>query len=166
MKDYKYCPICGSSLEKKLADGRERLVCGTCGKICYWNPLPAAACLVANSKGSLLLVKRAVAPRKGEWCLPGGFIEMDETLPEAALRELLEETGLCGCAEQFIGAYIQKSDMYGAVLVVGVEIAAGDAEPIPGDDASEAKFFPQTDMPEIPFESHTKLIKKYFEMSK
>ncbi len=165
MKDYKYCPICSSPLEKKPIDGRERQVCGNCGNICYRNPLPATACLVAGNARSLLLIKRAVPPHKGEWCLPGGFIEMDESLPEAAVRELREETGLSGEPGRFIDAHIQKSAMYGAVLVVGIEVIVGDGLPAAGDDAVEARFIPRADIPDIPFESHAKLIKKYLEMA-
>ena len=164
MKEYKYCPICRSPLEKKMADGRERLVCGECGKIFYQNPLPAAACVVVDDKRRLLLIKRSVEPHKGEWCLPGGFIEMDESLFEAALRELREETGLTGCVKGVIDANIQESGMYGAVLVVGIEVIVGEGTLVPGDDASEAKFSSYDDLPEIAFESHTKFIKKYFEI--
>ena len=90
---------------------------------------------------------------------------MDETLSEAAVRELWEETGLSGRAGRVIGAHIQKSGMYGAVLVVGIEVIVGKGEPAPGDDAAEARFVSRVDLPKIPFESHTKLIKKYFEIS-
>ena len=78
--DVKYCPHCGSGLELKYAEGRERKVCKECKSIYYINPLPAATSLVLNDKNQLLLGKRGVEPAKGQWCLPGGFVEIDESM--------------------------------------------------------------------------------------
>jgi len=161
MKDYKYCPMCGSPLVGKLAEERHRLVCGNCNWIYYKNPVPVIACLVSNTKDELLLIKRAIEPYKGEWCIPGGFMEFDETLSEAGSRELKEETGLEGKAGRLIGAHAQPSWMYGAVLVVGIEFLVESEKTIAGDDAEEAEFMPLDALPEIPIESHRKLIEEY-----
>lgn len=161
MKDYKYCPMCRSPLVEKLVEERHRLVCENCNWIYYKNPIPVIACMVTNKKGELLLVKRAIEPYKGEWSIPGGFMEFDETLPEAGSRELKEETGLEGRAGRFIGAHVQPSWMYGAVLVVGMEFLVEDETITPGDDAEEAEFMPMDALPDIPIESHLKLIEEY-----
>jgi len=164
MKDFRLCPLCGDSLISKAIEGRDRKICENCNWIYYKNPLPAVACLASNKKGEILLIKRAVEPYMGEWCIPGGFIEIDETLEEAGVRELEEETGIKGRAGDVIGAYIQKSRMYGAVLIVGLEFTIEEALPVAGDDAREARFTPLDSIPDIPLESHRKLLRKYLQL--
>ncbi len=152
--------MCASVLQRDDIEGRSRLNCPKCKWINYRNPLPVIACLVTNKAGELLLIKRDLEPCKGKWALPGGFMEVDESLPEAGVRELSEETGLKGKPGRLIGAHTQESQMYGAVLMVGIEFIVEDEKIVPGDDASDAKFFPHKDLPEIPFISHRKLIEE------
>jgi 8-oxo-dGTP diphosphatase len=161
MEDYRYCPLCRSELVPRTVEERDRGVCSGCGWIYYKNPLPAVACLVSREESGILLIKRAVEPYKGAWCIPGGFIEIDENIREAGIRELKEETGLEGMPGDLIGAYIQKSRMYGAVLIVGIAFTAEKGDPTPGDDAEEARFFAPKDMPDIPLESHRNLIRDF-----
>ena len=91
-----FCPRCGSKLEKRLLENRERNFCPACQAVVYENPVPATAVVVFNERHELLLVQRGQEPGKGKWCLPGGFQEMGETPEQCCLRELLEETGLDG----------------------------------------------------------------------
>lgn len=161
MKDYKFCPLCAARLELSEADGCERLNCPKCGWIHYQNPLPVVACLVSDKEGGLLLIKRDIEPCKGHWALPGGFIEVDESIQDAGARELLEETGLEGKPGPLVGAHVQISQMYGAILMVGFEFTVEDENPVPGDDASDTRFFDPEELPEIPFSSHRALISQY-----
>lgn len=88
-----FCPGCGSSLSTRKEEGRERLYCGSCDRIIWRNPAPAAA--VALTKGeNILLVKRGIEPWKNEWSLPAGYLEIDEHPREGAVRELEEETSI------------------------------------------------------------------------
>ena len=67
--------------------------------------------------------------------------------------------------DRLIGAGIQKSEMYGGVLVVGQEILIEKNQSlVPGDDAEEAKFVPRDAIPNIPFEIHRNLIQKYLQL--
>ncbi|MDD5488874.1 MAG: NUDIX hydrolase [Candidatus Omnitrophica bacterium] len=161
MKPYRFCPICGTGLVGKPVDGRNSLVCDGCGWINYLNPVPVAACLVSNERSELLLVRRKIPPCEGKWGLPGGYIELDETAAQAAVRELEEETGIGGAFERYVGVEAQDSDIYGAVLVVGVELRGLTWELSPGDDAMDARFFAVKDIPEIPFKSHRQLIERF-----
>jgi ADP-ribose pyrophosphatase YjhB (NUDIX family) len=161
MKEYKYCPMCASSLERNDIEGRSRLNCPKCGWINFLNPLPVVACLVSNKAGDILLIKRNVEPCKGHWALPGGFIEVDETLEEAGLRELLEETDLKGKPGRLVGVHVQESKMYGAVIMTGLEFIVESENVAPGDDAADAKFFPRGELPELPFAANRKLIAEY-----
>jgi ADP-ribose pyrophosphatase YjhB (NUDIX family) len=91
----KYCPDCGARIVRSLApgDSRTRTVCDSCGAIHYHNPKVLVFCM-AYWGGSILLCRRAHAPARGLWCVPGGFVETNETLEEATARETHEETGI------------------------------------------------------------------------
>ena len=88
----KFCSACGAAVERKVpaGDTLPRHVCPVCGAIHYQNPK-----LVVGSipvwEGRFLLCQRAIEPRLGKWTLPAGFMENDETVAQAALRETLEE---------------------------------------------------------------------------
>ena len=88
----RYCNQCGAEVIRKVPEGddRQRHVCISCGEIHYQNPKIVAGC-IAEHEGKVLLCKRAIKPRHGYWTLPGGFMELEETSFEAALRETLEE---------------------------------------------------------------------------
>ncbi len=88
----KFCNRCGQTVVSEVPDGdsRVRYVCKHCNTIHYQNPRIVAGC-VAEYQGSILLCKRAIAPRTGYWTVPAGFMELGESLPEAAARETWEE---------------------------------------------------------------------------
>lgn len=120
----------------------------------YENPVPASAIVVIDPASRLLLTKRSVDPKKGLWCLPGGFMELAEAPEESALRELHEETGISGVIRSLLGVRSNHSDRYGTVLIVGYLITDYSGALTPGDDAEEADFFTPDGLPEIAFESH------------
>lgn len=161
MNDYKYCPVCATELSSKEIEGRLRQFCDKCGWIHYKNPLPAVSCLVIDDDNRMLLIKRGVEPCLGTWCLPGGFMEADESLADAVKRELKEETGLDGVAGKIIGAHLHKNTIYGPVLIIGLETVVTGGTLKAGDDAQDAAFFPISALPEIPLESHSNLIRDY-----
>ena len=158
----RFCAYCGEKLIEKPFQERNHRYCQTCDRIHYENPLPAVAALVPSQNGQLLLVKRAVEPAKGQWCLPGGFIEIDESIEEAVLRELREETGVEGKIGQLVDFFSQRSPLYGALLIFGYRVTLLGGELQAGDDAQEARFFDINDLPPIAFLSHQRLIEKAF----
>ena len=166
MEKYKYCPMCGEILKNGVTDGLDRLSCKKCAWVNYLNPIPVVASIVLNEKKEILLVKRKVAPSVGCWALPGGFIELNETPAKAGKRELFEETGIKANPGRLIGTELQKSSMYGYVLVVGMEFIAKSKKIMPGDDAMDAKFIPLKKLPKIPFKSHCLLIDAYLKLQK
>jgi ADP-ribose pyrophosphatase YjhB (NUDIX family) len=91
----RFCSACGAPLVERVlaADERPRQVCGACGVVAYRNPRIVVSTVVAAG-GRVLLCRRAQAPAVGYWALPGGFMECDESLEEAAARETREETGV------------------------------------------------------------------------
>ncbi|WP_232362702.1 NUDIX hydrolase [Desulfosudis oleivorans] len=120
--------------------------------------MPATAVVVADKDTGILLVKRSVEPRKGEWALPGGFVELSEAPDQAALRELAEETGISGTIDTLLGVETNNSATYGTVLIVGYLVIDYAGVPCAGDDAEEAAFFPPGVMPPIAFNSHAAFI--------
>jgi len=157
-EDVKFCPYCGSVLEIKYAEGRDRKICKECKSIYYINPLPAATALVVNSKNQLLLGKRGVEPAKGQWCLPGGFVEIDESMEKAALRELKEEAGLTGKALSFVGCTYQRSNFYGGVIIFGYSVEIIKGEMKAGDDMEKLKYYDLDSLPSVAFDAHIYLI--------
>ena len=91
----RFCAQCGHTLEvRAVEDHRVRPVCPACGFIVYLNPPIAAGVIAARIDGKIALVVRGEEPGKGLWGLPAGFMEIDETVEQAARRECFEETGL------------------------------------------------------------------------
>ena len=162
MRRKKYCHYCGSGLVEKFCEGALRLFCEHCNEPIYENPLPAACLVVVDSQDRVLLVKRSVEPKKGSWCLPGGFMELGETPEQAALRELKEETGLSGRIEMLLGVYANPSTSYHSVLMVGYLVKSYTGTLIAGDDAMDIACFHYDQLPEIAFESHLSFIRIYY----
>jgi 8-oxo-dGTP diphosphatase len=125
----------------------------------FENPAVTVDCIVFGySAGSLqvLLIKRGLAPFKGKWALPGGFVRIKETIDEAARRELEEETGLKN-------VYMEQLYTFGEVnrdprqRVISVAYFAlinlkDNAEVQGGTDADEAQWFDVNELPELAFD--------------
>lgn len=158
MLNKKRCHFCGSRLIRRYYEGMARLYCDTCQQPIYENPVPASCLVVQNNKKHILLVKRAVEPEKGGWCLPGGYIEMDEEPDDSALRELSEETNLTGYINRLLGVMKGHSDIYGSLLMVGYLVTSYSGQLAPGDDAEAAAFFEPDKMPPVVFRTHRRFI--------
>lgn len=89
---YHFCPYCGSSIEYRIPaqDDKARAICDSCNQIHYHNPRIVVGS-VAFWQESVLLCRRAIAPRIGFWSLPAGYLELDESTEAGALREAREE---------------------------------------------------------------------------
>jgi 8-oxo-dGTP diphosphatase len=131
------------------------------------HPLPGVLALVVRD-GRVLMVQRAREPDKGKWGFPGGLVELGETVAEAALRELREETGVTGEAQGVIDVFdvITRDDddrvRYHFVLNV-VSCRWREGEPIAADDAAAAGWFSLADLddPALPCSSNVgRLAKK------
>jgi mutator protein MutT len=89
---FRFCPKCGSeNFEINNALSRH---CSDCGFTYYQNPRASTAAFILNSKGELLIAKRAKEPAMGTLDLPGGFVDNAETAEQGMVREIKEETGL------------------------------------------------------------------------
>ncbi|TVR95920.1 MAG: NUDIX domain-containing protein [Rhodospirillales bacterium] len=124
-------------------DSRTRLVCPDCGYIEYSNPkvVVGAVCLWADR---VLLCRRAIEPRLGHWTIPAGFMELDETTAEGAVREVWEEARARVTVQGLVGIYeiprISQVQMIYLAAMVGPECA-------PGEESLEAALVPWSDIP-------------------
>lgn len=162
MREKTFCHYCGTRLTEKICEGSLRLFCEHCDEPIYENPIPATCLVVVDNSDRVLLVKRSVEPKKGFWCLPGGFMELGESPEKAALRELKEETGLSGRIEMLLGVSSNPSALYHTVLMVGYLIRQYNGTLMAGDDADDAVYFHYAELPEIAFESHARFIRMYY----
>lgn len=105
---------------------------------------PVAAVGVICLRGDqVLLIRRGQPPRLGEWSLPGGRVEPGETLREAALRELSEETGVAaelGPLVDVVDGIFPDSGRHYVLIDFVARWQSG--EPVAGDDAADARFWP------------------------
>lgn len=138
---------------------------------CYDYPRPAVTVDIAIFTGEvpdLLLIRRKHSPFEGAWALPGGFIEMKESLEEAALRELEEETEISGVPLTEIGAFGDPfRDPRGRVITIAY--AAILEKPMlkvkAGSDASGVAWFSTANLPTLAFD-HEEIIRKALEKLK
>ena len=106
----------------------------------YPQPVVGVVCLRADA---VLLIRRSKPPREGEWSVPGGRVEWGETLAQAALRELTEEAGVTATLLDLVGVYdgvFPADDRHYVLIDYAARWVAG--EPVGGDDALEARFWP------------------------
>ncbi|HZM72572.1 MAG TPA: NUDIX hydrolase [Candidatus Polarisedimenticolia bacterium] len=149
-----YCSSCGTELTFGRVEGedRERLACPACGHIAYVNPRLVVTTLPVTVAGELILLRRGTEPGLGSWAQPGGFLEVDETVTEAAIRETFEETGLIVEPDEIVGLY---SRLEAAVVVLAFEAKVVGGEIRLSAEATEVEAFrPEAiPWPEIAFKT-------------
>jgi ADP-ribose pyrophosphatase YjhB (NUDIX family) len=161
-----FCNFCGKELVTDVLEGKERLVCDSCKEIHYENPLPVAAVVLVNREREILLVKRANEPSKDMWCFPIGFAETGESIEEAALRELQEETGVEGRIVQLVDVCSETNAFYGELLIVTFEAEKLGGQEKAGDDALDCQYFPIKNLPRLAFPSQERVVEKFIELKK
>ncbi len=159
----KFCSLCGNTVSQRIPDGDNRLryVCDHCHTIHYQNPNIVAGCIPVY-EDKILLCKRAIEPRYGCWTLPAGFMENQETLEQAALRESMEEANANLELEQLYCVFSlphvnQVYVMFRAKLL--------DQTFAPGVESLEVKLFDEQEIPwdELAFRTIHYTLKYYFE---
>lgn len=169
MSDFRYCPLCATELELRPSSGPDpdRLTCPNDGWVHYENPTPTVQAWIERD-GGFLALRRAGEPQKGVWNMPGGFVEIDESGPEAITREVYEETGLEVEVEDVIGIF---ASWYGegedAKSIFDVayrcRLVRGDLDV--SDESLEAGWFTLADFPALAFEGERKTLASLRELS-
>jgi len=112
-----FCLMCGSQMMSREIEDRRREQCPQCGWI-YYQQLKLGSAVLIEKDGNLLLLQRSYQPWKGSWNLPAGYVEVDETPEQAAVREVREETGLEVEISQLLNTYFFDDDPRGNGLLV------------------------------------------------
>jgi ADP-ribose pyrophosphatase YjhB (NUDIX family) len=144
MRDtYMFCSRCGAELRFGPVQGEERprLICDSCGFISYVNPRLVVTTLPVTDRGEVVLLRRGIEPGYGAWAQPGGFLEIDETAIQGAIRETLEETGLIVEPTRIVGIYSRPQ---AGIVVVAYEARVTGGEAQTGPEALEiVEFAPE-----------------------
>jgi ADP-ribose pyrophosphatase YjhB (NUDIX family) len=157
----KFCPSCGQPTTLLVPEGDHlmRVVCTSCGAVHYQNPRIVAGCIV-DCQGKILLCRRAIEPRHGYWTNPAGFMEIGETLIEAAARETREEA----LAEVTMGSMLSVVNVLRPAQV-HIFFRATLPEPRfgPGAESLDVRLFSERELPwdEIAFPSGIYSLERY-----
>ena len=134
-------------------------------RYCYKYPHPSVTtdCVIFGFDGTrlkVLLVQRGIEPFKGRWAFPGGFMKMEESAEECALRELQEETGLQGAyIRQFHTFTAPHRDPRERVITVAFYALMRLQEVKGGDDADDARWFALDEVPQLAFD-HDQILRR------
>jgi len=149
-----HCTNCGGPLALGPIPGeeRDRLSCAACGHIAYVNPRLVATTIPVTDAGEVILLRRGFEPGRGLWAQPGGFLEVDETPSEGAIRETLEETGLVVAPGEILGLYARLEAAV-IVLVYEARVLRGEMRTTP--EALDVRAFAPEAIPwpEIAFKT-------------
>ncbi len=118
-------------------------------------------------KRKVLLIKRLKPPYADQWALPGGFLELDETLESAACRELLEETGLKCLNLRQLNAFsaVNRDPRERVISVAFLAEISDDQIAVAADDAKEAEWFAVDRLPALAFD-HCQIVEQAIEQNR
>ena len=160
----RFCSRCGGELRFGAIPGeeRDRLACPSCGFVFYVNPRLVVTTLPITDRGEVMLIRRGIAPGYDRWAQPGGFLEIDETVRDAAIRETLEETSLVVEPGAIVGLY---SRVQAAVVVVAFEARIVGGRPSVTRESLETRPFAPDEIPwtEIAFETSVRALRDWVE---
>ncbi len=159
----RHCRACGAPAvyREPPDDNRERAICTVCETIHYENPLNVVG-TVPVFEGKVLLCLRNIEPRKGFWTLPAGFMEMNETTEQGAVRETVEEAG----AKIVLGPLLTLLNVpHVGQLHLYYRAEMTSAALDPGPETIEAKLFDEAAIPwgELAFRTVKVTLEHFFE---
>jgi ADP-ribose pyrophosphatase YjhB (NUDIX family) len=128
LAEARFCPRCGRTADVEFP---QRIVCAHCGYEAYYNPKPVAGAIPVDDQGRVVLLRRGFDPRRGLWTFPGGFVELGESVEEAALRETAEELGMAIEVERLVGVYSRPEER---VVLIVYRARAIDLDELPWDE--------------------------------
>ncbi len=159
----KFCSQCGSTVELRIPEGDNlpRFVCSQCTTIHYQNPKIVAGC-IPEWQDKILLCKRAIEPQYGYWTLPAGFMENNETTPNAAQRETQEEAN---ANVEIISLYAMFDIPHISQVYLMFRARLLDLEFAPGEESLEVDLFTEDQIPwdELAFPVINETLKYYYQ---
>ena len=154
LEDVNHCPRCGRAPEITYP---RSIICPHCGYAAFYNPKPVAGVIPRDEHGRIWLLRRAFDPGAGLWTFPGGFVDLGESVEDAARRETREEMEIDVEIDALVGVYSRAEDRVVLIVFVG-SIAA---EPRTTEEATEVRAFAPAELPwdEMAFWSTTKALR-------
>jgi ADP-ribose pyrophosphatase YjhB (NUDIX family) len=124
-------------------DYPRRLACPHCGYAAFFNPAPVASVIPLAADGRIWLARRGIQPGRGLWSMPGGYVDLGETVEEAAHRELREELDVEIELDRLVGVYSKPEDR----VILIVFAARALTTPSTSEEALEVRAFAPDEIP-------------------
>jgi 8-oxo-dGTP diphosphatase len=140
LREARFCPRCA---QPATVTYPRSITCPHCGYGAYYNPKPVAAAIPVTQADEIILLRRAFDPGKGLWTFPGGFVDLGETVEDAAHRETQEELGIAIELQALVGVYSRAEER--TVLIV--YSARTEEQPRRTEEASEVEVFDRAGLP-------------------
>jgi ADP-ribose pyrophosphatase YjhB (NUDIX family) len=140
LEDAAFCPRCGAAADVRFP---RSLHCPSCGYAAFFNPKPVGCAIAREPDGRVWLARRGYEPGKGLWSMPGGFVDLGETVEDAVVRELQEELCVGARLGALVGVYSRAAEPV-MVIVFEAELAGA---PRPTDEAPEITAFAPDEIP-------------------
>jgi ADP-ribose pyrophosphatase YjhB (NUDIX family) len=142
LDEARFCPRCAA--EAQVRHPRS-IACPACGYQAYYNPKPVAAVIPYDDEGRIWLLRRGPGLGEGLWTFPGGFVDLGESVPDAAHREAMEEMEVELDLGELVGVYSRPEDR--VVLVVYRARLRPGSVPVMTDEAVEVRAFTPGELP-------------------
>jgi ADP-ribose pyrophosphatase YjhB (NUDIX family) len=141
LEGFRHCPRCGSTAVE--VDFPRKVHCPDCGRWEFHNPKPVASAIPFDADGRVVLLKRGFEPGAGLWTFPGGFVDLGESVEQAAVREAREELQIGIELGPLVGIYSRAEDR---VILVVFEATTAEA-PRTTPEATEVRAFGLDELP-------------------
>jgi ADP-ribose pyrophosphatase YjhB (NUDIX family) len=140
LEDAAFCPRCGAPATVRFP---RSLHCSSCGYAVFFNRKPVGCAIAREADGRVWLARRGQEPGRGRWSMPGGFVDLGETVQMAIARELGEELGVEADIGALVGVYSHADK---GVMVIVFE-ATLQGTPRPTSEAPEVRAFAPDEIP-------------------
>jgi 8-oxo-dGTP diphosphatase len=156
LEDVRFCPRCAAPATVAFP---RSITCPSCGYGAFYNPKPVACAIPTTPDNHIILLRRGFQPNRGRWTMPGGFVDLGESVEDAAIRETKEELNLDIAITSLVGVYSRSTDR----IVVVVYAARTEGTPTRTEEALEVRAFRPTTIPwdQLAFWSDGRALRDY-----
>ncbi len=162
--NFQFCPVCGGGLRSTALKEHEpdRLVCAECDFVFYLDP-KLVACAIVEIEDKVVLLRRSISPQKGQWVVPGGYVDRGEEVAAAAIRETREECGIDIRIRELLGIYSYPGWLEAVVIYVA-DYVGGNL--IADDECMEVKLLSHSEIPwdKLAFRSTRDALTDYYKL--